>query len=67
MILSSCAQKPPTFDTYRLSAEVKTLSSDAFEGRGPDTPGEIKTVEYITREFKDAGLLPGGDLKDGQR
>jgi len=67
LVLSSCAQKPPTFDTYRLSAEVKTLSSDAFEGRGPDTPGEIKTVEYITREFKDAGLLPGGDLKDGQR
>ena len=67
LVLSSCAQKPPTFDTYRLSAEVKTLSSDAFEGRGPDTPGEIKTIEYITREFKDAGLLPGGDLKDGQR
>ena len=67
LVLSSCAQKPPTFDAYRLSAEVKTLSSDAFEGRGPDTPGELKTVEYITREFKDAGLSPGGDLKDGQR
>ncbi len=67
LALSSCAQKPPTFDTYRLSAEVKVLSSDDFEGRGPDTPGEVKTVEYITREFKDAGLSPGGDLKDGQR
>ena len=67
LVLSSCAQKPPAFDTDRLSADVKALSSDAFEGRGPDTPGEIKTVEYITREFKDAGLSPGGDLKDGQR
>jgi Zn-dependent M28 family amino/carboxypeptidase len=67
LALSSCAQKPPTFDTGRLSADVKTLSSDAFEGRGPDTPGETKTVEFITREFEDAGLSPGGDLKDGQR
>ena len=67
ILLSSCAPKPPTFDTYRLSAEVKTLSSDAFEGRAPDTPGEIKTVEYITREFTDAGLSPGGDMKDGKR
>ncbi len=67
LLLSSCAQKPPTFDAYRLSAEVKTLSSDAFEGRAPDTPGEIKAVEYITREFTDAGLSPGGDMKDGKR
>lgn len=67
LLLSSCAQKSPTFDAYRLSAEVKTLSSDAFEGRAPDTSGEIKTVEYITREFTDAGLSPGGDMKDGKR
>ena len=67
LALASCVQKPPAFDTDRLSADVKALSSDAFEGRGPDTPGEIKTVEYITRGFKDAGLSPGGDLKHGQR
>ncbi len=67
LVLSSCAQKPPAFDTGRLSADVKALSSDAFEGRGPDTPGESKTVEYISRAFKEAGLSPGGDLKDGQR
>jgi len=67
VVLSSCAQKPPAFDTDRLSADVKTLSSDAFEGRGPGTAADDKTVEYITREFKEAGLSPGGDLKDGQR
>jgi Zn-dependent M28 family amino/carboxypeptidase len=64
---SSCAQKPPAFDPGRLSAHVKQLSSDEFEGRSPDTPGETRTVDYITREFRDAGLSPGGDLKDGQR
>ena len=66
-VLSSCAQKRPAFDAGRLSADVKELSSDAFEGRSPDTPGETKTVDYITRAFEEAGLAPGGDLKDGQR
>jgi len=66
-LLSSCAQKRPEFDAGRLSADVKALSSDDFEGRSPDTPGETKTVDYITRAFEDAGLAPGGDLKDGQR
>lgn len=67
LVLSSCAPKPPAFDTDRLSADVKALSSDAFEGRGPGTPADDKTVEYITREFKEAGLSPGGDPKNGQR
>jgi Zn-dependent M28 family amino/carboxypeptidase len=67
LVVSACAQKPPSFDTSRLSADVKALSSDDFEGRSPDTPGETKTVDYITRAFEDAGLAPGGDLKDGQR
>lgn len=57
----------PTFDPARLSAEVKTLSSDAFEGRGPATPGETKTVEYIVAQMQAAGLAPGGDLVDGKR
>jgi Zn-dependent M28 family amino/carboxypeptidase len=65
--LSSCAQKPPEFDTGRLSADVKALSSDAFEGRGPDTPGETRTVEYISNAFKEAGVSPGGDPTDGER
>jgi len=58
---------PPAFDAKRLSEEVKTLSSDAFEGRGPATTGETKTVAYVTEEMKAAGLIPGGDLKDGKR
>lgn len=38
---------------------VKTLSSDAFEGRGPGTPGEEKSVEYIKSQFERIGLKPG--------
>ena len=55
------------FDPARLSQHVQTLGSDAFEGRAPATPGETKTVAYLTDQFAKAGLQPGGDLKDGKR
>jgi Zn-dependent M28 family amino/carboxypeptidase len=57
----------PTFDPKRLSDEVKTLSSDAFEGRAPATAGETKTVDYVIAQMKEAGLQPGGDLANGKR
>ena len=61
------AADAPTIDPHRLSDEVKTLSSDAFEGRGPDTPGETKTIDYVVGQFQAAGVQPGGDLKNGKR
>jgi Zn-dependent M28 family amino/carboxypeptidase len=57
----------PVFDPKRISDEVKTLSSDEFEGRGPATPGETKTVAYVSEQMKAAGLQPGGDLENGKR
>ncbi len=39
--------------------DIKVLASDAFEGRGPGTPGEEKTVAYLTTRFKALGLAPG--------
>src|SRR3990167_3144819 len=54
-------------DPARISGHIQVLASDAFEGRGPATEGEKKTVAYITEQFRAAGLQPGGDLKDGQR
>lgn len=65
--LMAYAAEAPQFDAKRLSDEVKTLSSDAFEGRGPATPAEVKTLDYVIGQFKEAGLQPGGDLKDGKR
>jgi len=56
-----------TFDPARLSAHDKTLSSDAFEGRGVATPAETKTVEYLVSQFKAAGLQSGGQLVNGTR
>jgi Zn-dependent M28 family amino/carboxypeptidase len=55
------------FDPHRLSMEVRTLSSDAFEGRGPDTPGETRTVNWLVAQMKAAGLQPGGAVVDGRR
>jgi len=38
---------------------IKVMASDAFEGRGPGTPGEEKTVAYLTDQFRAMGLKPG--------
>ncbi len=44
----------------RLSADVKTLASDAFEGRAPGTPGETKTIAWLIAQFKAMKVQPGG-------
>jgi Zn-dependent M28 family amino/carboxypeptidase len=64
---AAASQPEATVDAARLSAHVKTLASDAFEGRGPATPAEQKTVAYLIEQMKAAGLQPGGDLKNGKR
>ena len=35
--------------------------SPEFEGRGPGTPGEEKTVAWLVQRFKALGLEPGGE------
>ena len=45
-----------TGDTIR--DVTKELGSDAYEGRGPGTPAEDKTIGYIVKRFKAAGLQP---------
>jgi Zn-dependent M28 family amino/carboxypeptidase len=40
---------------------VKTLASDAFEGRAPGTPGEARTVAYLIHRFSALGLEPAGE------
>lgn len=46
-------------DAGDFAEHVKTLASDEFEGRGPGTPGEQKTVDYIKAQFERMGLRPG--------
>ena len=42
-----------------LVQHIQTLSSDEFEGRGPSSPGEEKTIEYLKTQFEQLGLRPG--------
>ncbi len=44
-----------------MSATVRKLASDSFEGRAPGTPGEAKTVAYLIDRFRALGLQPGGE------
>ncbi len=63
--LTSAAQAAPARNASPISAkrirqDVRVLSSDAFEGRGPGQPAEHKTLDYLIAQFKAAGLQPGG-------
>jgi Zn-dependent M28 family amino/carboxypeptidase len=61
------AQPAPRLDAAKLRAHVQTLGSDAFEGRGPATRAETKTVDYLIAQLKAAGVQPGGSVVDGKR
>jgi Zn-dependent M28 family amino/carboxypeptidase len=69
LLLTACASSteqtaapaaPVQISPERLAAHVRVLASDEFEGRGPGTAGETKTVAYLSQQFAEAGLQPGG-------
>jgi len=49
----------------RLTAHIKEVSSDAYEGRGPGTRAEQKVVDYLSKQLAAVGVQPGGD-SDGR-
>jgi Zn-dependent M28 family amino/carboxypeptidase len=63
------AAQPPTLPELRTAAatitpgnllrHVRELSSDAYGGRFPGTPGEEKSVAYVISQIKAIGLQPG--------
>src|SRR4051794_23703270 len=67
LFLSSCSQNQqsnlqPALDTIKadsLLSEIKTLSSDDFEGRKPGSTGEQKTIAFMQQQFQQIGLKPG--------
>jgi Zn-dependent M28 family amino/carboxypeptidase len=58
--MAIAAGSAPTFDVARISNDIKTLASDEFEGRGPATRAETKTIDYVAGQMKAAGLKPAG-------
>jgi len=67
LVAAPLAAQTARFDPARLSHHVQTLGSDAFEGRGPATRAETKTVNYLIEQLKAAGVSPGGQLVAGKR
>ncbi len=64
--LNACMQRHDALDAALhtiqardLIADIRTLSSDEFEGRGPSSPGEVKTIEFLKSEYQRLGLKPG--------
>ena len=66
-LFASAALSAPNAEPARMREDIKVLSSDAFEGRAPNSAGEEKTVAYLVAQLKKIGVQPGGDLKDGKR
>jgi Zn-dependent M28 family amino/carboxypeptidase len=49
----------PAINTDAVLTDIKKLSSNEFEGRGPGSNGERLTVQYLEDQFKAAGAEPG--------
>ncbi|KFZ38648.1 peptidase M28 [Shewanella mangrovi] len=49
------------FDEQLFRQDLKTLSSDAFEGRAPTTHGEQMTLDYLSAAFKRIGFAPAAN------
>ncbi len=58
--LTACSQNKTAveIDAATLLKNIKTLSSDAFEGRGFSTPGNYKAQQFIAEQFQSVGLSP---------
>ncbi len=68
VLVNGCAYRqitvPEVTDSDFASAyrnDLKTLSSDKFQGRKPGTPGGKLTQEYLINSFKSMGLEPGNN------
>src|ERR1700743_1190925 len=62
LALVSCSHPQPVFDSIdgaSLLSEIKTLSSDEYEGRKPGSTGEEKSIAYLQQQFQQMGLKPG--------
>ncbi len=56
---ASSDNRVPGITEASYRRHVSTLASDEFGGRGPGSPGEELTVDYLVGEFERLGLAPG--------
>jgi Zn-dependent M28 family amino/carboxypeptidase len=68
LIIAACAPAVVTTsnaagasaNSDRIAENIRTVSSDAFLGRGPATRGEELATSYIRDRLQAAGMQPGG-------
>ena len=48
----------PQPDMAQVRATIQTLASDEFDGRGPASIGEQRTIAYLEKQFRHYGLAP---------
>jgi Zn-dependent M28 family amino/carboxypeptidase len=60
LMLTACIplQAQYSYDSTKLIADLKYLSSDALAGRETGTPGNAKAMEFIIQELKNKGVTP---------
>lgn len=52
------------FSAARISADIRTISADAYQGRYPGTEGERMVLSWLQAQYEAMGMEPGGP--DGQ-
>ncbi len=52
----SSLENTPSVSLNNVKQHIKTLASDDFQGRGPLTHGEVKTVGYLSEQYEAMGL-----------
>ena len=62
---AALAQLPSLFSSARMLTDVRVLADADKEGRALGSPGLDVSAEYITEQFRAAGLQPGGDDAQG--
>lgn len=51
--------KPAPISESEVRAHIAKLASDEFEGRGPGSAGETKTLDYLAKTWASYGLVSG--------
>ena len=58
-IAAQAQDKPAPISESEVRAHIAVLASDEFEGRGPGSAGETKTLDYLAKTWASYGLVSG--------
>lgn len=60
VLLAAGAAAAQDISADRISADIRTISADAYQGRYPGTEGERMTLAWLQAQYEAMGLQPGG-------